>query len=193
MEHSTKLPIGYPHPPPQYTPNPVLLQPAAITQQPGKYWLYWFYNHCNYQVVTQWLQFFVQSACYTCSSESGGWATSNHDHLLQLPPQCVDTFRIWAKLKNALDGARTLRIWVSCHGLFCIKNVSLCFKKKKSFNSRLVPCALIPYCVESCQNGNHYCPNCGKFMGTYTNWMQLSIPMFFYWPTSWQTPFEVTS
>lgn len=53
MEHSTKPPpsAGYPHPypPPQYTANPVLLQPAAITQQPGKYSL----NASQFHVMTQ--------------------------------------------------------------------------------------------------------------------------------------------
>ncbi|CRL01124.1 CLUMA_CG014483, isoform A [Clunio marinus] len=27
-------------------------------------------------------------------------------------------------------------------------------------------CCLIPYCVDSCQNANHTCPNCGSFLGT---------------------------
>ncbi|XP_031622323.1 lipopolysaccharide-induced tumor necrosis factor-alpha factor homolog [Contarinia nasturtii] len=31
----------------------------------------------------------------------------------------------------------------------------------------LFPCAALPYCIESCQNGNHYCPACGAFVGTY--------------------------
>ncbi|GAB0100189.1 hypothetical protein DMENIID0001_161930 [Sergentomyia squamirostris] len=29
------------------------------------------------------------------------------------------------------------------------------------------PCAWIPYVMDSCKNGNHYCPNCGCFIGTY--------------------------
>lgn len=28
-------------------------------------------------------------------------------------------------------------------------------------------CCCIPYCMDSCQNGNHYCPSCGSFLGTY--------------------------
>lgn len=28
-------------------------------------------------------------------------------------------------------------------------------------------CCWMPYCMDSCRNGNHYCPNCGSFLGTY--------------------------
>ncbi|XP_049306920.1 lipopolysaccharide-induced tumor necrosis factor-alpha factor homolog [Bactrocera dorsalis] len=31
------------------------------------------------------------------------------------------------------------------------------------------PCVCVPYCMDSCQNANHYCPNCNAFIGTYTN------------------------
>ncbi|CAD7076765.1 unnamed protein product [Hermetia illucens] len=30
-------------------------------------------------------------------------------------------------------------------------------------------CACLPYCMDSCMNGNHYCSNCGAFIGTYSN------------------------
>ncbi|XP_044733001.1 lipopolysaccharide-induced tumor necrosis factor-alpha factor homolog [Chrysoperla carnea] len=29
------------------------------------------------------------------------------------------------------------------------------------------PCCCIPYCMDSCNNANHYCPNCGSFIGSY--------------------------
>ncbi|XP_055917056.1 lipopolysaccharide-induced tumor necrosis factor-alpha factor homolog isoform X4 [Eupeodes corollae] len=29
------------------------------------------------------------------------------------------------------------------------------------------PCVCLPYCMDSCQNANHYCPNCNAFIGTY--------------------------
>ncbi|KAK4877593.1 hypothetical protein RN001_010099 [Aquatica leii] len=29
------------------------------------------------------------------------------------------------------------------------------------------PCCLIPYCVDSCKSKNHYCGNCGAFIGSY--------------------------
>ena len=32
-----------------------------------------------------------------------------------------------------------------------------------------IPCCLIPYCSDSCQNQNHYCPSCQAFLGSYTN------------------------
>ncbi|KAI5641928.1 LITAF-like zinc ribbon domain-containing protein [Phthorimaea operculella] len=32
-----------------------------------------------------------------------------------------------------------------------------------------VPCCLIPYCMDSCKNIDHYCPNCSAFIGTYYN------------------------
>ncbi|XP_037951762.1 lipopolysaccharide-induced tumor necrosis factor-alpha factor homolog [Teleopsis dalmanni] len=28
-------------------------------------------------------------------------------------------------------------------------------------------CCLLPYCMNSCQNTNHYCPNCNAFIGCY--------------------------
>ncbi|XP_045492206.1 lipopolysaccharide-induced tumor necrosis factor-alpha factor homolog [Colias croceus] len=29
------------------------------------------------------------------------------------------------------------------------------------------PCACLPYCVESCNNADHYCPNCNSYVGSY--------------------------
>uniref|UniRef100_A0A0A9W1A7 LITAF domain-containing protein n=1 Tax=Lygus hesperus TaxID=30085 RepID=A0A0A9W1A7_LYGHE len=29
------------------------------------------------------------------------------------------------------------------------------------------PCFWLPYCCESCQAVNHYCPKCNHFLGTY--------------------------
>ncbi|KAI5641927.1 LITAF-like zinc ribbon domain-containing protein [Phthorimaea operculella] len=31
------------------------------------------------------------------------------------------------------------------------------------------PCVCVPYCMDSCQNADHYCPNCNSFLGTYQN------------------------
>ncbi|CAH0397309.1 unnamed protein product [Chilo suppressalis] len=29
------------------------------------------------------------------------------------------------------------------------------------------PCVCVPYCMDSCQNADHYCPNCNSYLGTY--------------------------
>ncbi|CAG9563523.1 unnamed protein product [Danaus chrysippus] len=29
------------------------------------------------------------------------------------------------------------------------------------------PCVCVPYCVDSCQNADHYCPSCNAYLGTY--------------------------
>ncbi|XP_028171761.1 lipopolysaccharide-induced tumor necrosis factor-alpha factor homolog [Ostrinia furnacalis] len=31
----------------------------------------------------------------------------------------------------------------------------------------LWPCVCIPYCMDSCQNADHYCPNCQAYLGSY--------------------------
>ncbi|XP_025153117.1 lipopolysaccharide-induced tumor necrosis factor-alpha factor homolog [Harpegnathos saltator] len=32
------------------------------------------------------------------------------------------------------------------------------------------PCCMIPYCIESCNNMDHYCPACHAYLGTYAPW-----------------------
>ncbi|KAJ0179227.1 hypothetical protein K1T71_004939 [Dendrolimus kikuchii] len=29
------------------------------------------------------------------------------------------------------------------------------------------PCVCIPYCMDSCNNAEHYCPNCNSYIGSY--------------------------
>ncbi|KAJ8726876.1 hypothetical protein PYW08_015273 [Mythimna loreyi] len=31
------------------------------------------------------------------------------------------------------------------------------------------PCVCLPYCIDSCQNADHYCPNCNAYIGSYTD------------------------
>lgn len=31
------------------------------------------------------------------------------------------------------------------------------------------PCVCLPYCLDSCHNADHYCPNCNAYIGSYTN------------------------
>lgn len=31
------------------------------------------------------------------------------------------------------------------------------------------PCVCIPYCTNSCQNAEHYCPNCSAYIGNYSS------------------------
>jgi len=33
------------------------------------------------------------------------------------------------------------------------------------------PCACVPYCMDSCKDTNHYCPNCNAYIGTYRDRM----------------------
>ena len=30
------------------------------------------------------------------------------------------------------------------------------------------PCVCVPYCMDSCQDASHYCPNCNAYIGTYS-------------------------
>ncbi|KAI4471050.1 lipopolysaccharide-induced tumor necrosis factor-alpha factor [Holotrichia oblita] len=32
------------------------------------------------------------------------------------------------------------------------------------------PCCLLPYCMNSCKNTYHYCPNCSTYLGMYRPW-----------------------
>ncbi|XP_041973083.1 lipopolysaccharide-induced tumor necrosis factor-alpha factor homolog [Aricia agestis] len=29
------------------------------------------------------------------------------------------------------------------------------------------PCVCLPYCMDSCNNADHYCPNCDSYIGSY--------------------------
>ncbi|XP_068628057.1 lipopolysaccharide-induced tumor necrosis factor-alpha factor homolog [Battus philenor] len=31
------------------------------------------------------------------------------------------------------------------------------------------PCACLPYCMDACNNADHYCTNCGTYIGSYIN------------------------
>ncbi|XP_034479230.1 lipopolysaccharide-induced tumor necrosis factor-alpha factor homolog [Drosophila innubila] len=31
------------------------------------------------------------------------------------------------------------------------------------------PCVCLPYCMDSCQNSDHYCPRCNSYIGTFQN------------------------
>ncbi|XP_014477185.1 PREDICTED: lipopolysaccharide-induced tumor necrosis factor-alpha factor homolog isoform X2 [Dinoponera quadriceps] len=32
------------------------------------------------------------------------------------------------------------------------------------------PCCMLPYCIDSCNNTDHYCPLCHAHLGTYAPW-----------------------
>ncbi|KAL0103613.1 hypothetical protein PUN28_017708 [Cardiocondyla obscurior] len=38
------------------------------------------------------------------------------------------------------------------------------------FLLRCWPCCMIPCCIDSCNNTDHYCPICRGYLGTYTPW-----------------------
>nr|CAD7434769.1 unnamed protein product [Timema monikensis] len=63
----------------------------------------------------------------------------------------------------------------SCHhsmlALRCNTVLHRLLQKHEPLLSKLrcCPCALIPYCTDSCKNINHYCPSCGAFLGTHQN------------------------
>ncbi|XP_036220774.2 lipopolysaccharide-induced tumor necrosis factor-alpha factor isoform X1 [Bactrocera oleae] len=62
---------------------------------------------------------------------------------------------------RCLQRVRTLVVYEPTHGRLCMSICALlciCW-----------PCVCVPYCMDSCQNANHYCPNCNAFIGTYTN------------------------
>ncbi|KAJ8724899.1 hypothetical protein PYW07_015857 [Mythimna separata] len=31
------------------------------------------------------------------------------------------------------------------------------------------PCVFIPYCMDTCRNADHYCPNCNSYIGSYVH------------------------
>ncbi|CAH2063516.1 unnamed protein product, partial [Iphiclides podalirius] len=59
----------------------------------------------------------------------------------------------------------------------CNNQITTTVKRKPSMKTHLfavllcgfgcLPCVFIPYCVESCNNLEHYCPNCNSYVGSY--------------------------
>lgn len=35
---------------------------------------------------------------------------------------------------------------------------------------RLWCCVCVPYCIDSCQKADHYCPNCSSYLGSNKHW-----------------------
>lgn len=61
-------------------------------------------------------------------------------------PSCHD--QVWTKVET--KATSKTHLWALC--LFCC----LCW-----------PLVCVPYCMTSCNNSCHYCPNCGAFIGEY--------------------------
>lgn len=188
MENNT----GYPHPPPEYTQNPPpqytanpvpVLQPPVITQQPGnissKKWTLcdgmchgfsFIYIDSIYQCPLL-FSISISSASRACPHATNCRSYADYGRLLELSSKCVDTIGIWGDHANTLDGVDLLHIWVNESMNVLVREELFTIKYLWIFFS-LIPCAIMPYCMTSCQNGNHYCPNCGSFVGTYTQWTQ---------------------
>ncbi|CAA9997534.1 unnamed protein product [Nesidiocoris tenuis] len=64
----------------------------------------------------------------------------------------------------------------SCVCPHCHSNVQTKVKREATTKTHLFallicllfcPCFWLPYCCDSCQATNHYCPNCNNFLGKY--------------------------
>ncbi|XP_063616092.1 lipopolysaccharide-induced tumor necrosis factor-alpha factor homolog [Cydia splendana] len=59
----------------------------------------------------------------------------------------------------------------------CNQNIVTRVERKASTRTHIIaallciflcwPCVCVPYCMDSCLNTDHYCTNCGAFIGTY--------------------------
>ncbi|XP_026313853.1 lipopolysaccharide-induced tumor necrosis factor-alpha factor homolog [Hyposmocoma kahamanoa] len=50
---------------------------------------------------------------------------------------------------NPTTKTHLMALFLCCFGLWC--------------------CVCLPYCMDSCQNADHYCPNCNAFIGVYSS------------------------
>lgn len=169
---------GYPYPPPQYTPqaNPPQYglnvnpqpppqphlqfqpQPAIISQPHG--------NH--HWIIIQILCFLFHLICSIFSSSCDPshprcWTDTNIGSLPIMSPKCSNQIGIWTYNTNSLICAWIVFVAVC----FFTPNLQFWVLFWLQIFSRCYLCCCIPYCMDSCQNGNHYCPNCGTFIGTY--------------------------
>ncbi|KAK9509468.1 hypothetical protein O3M35_006779 [Rhynocoris fuscipes] len=58
----------------------------------------------------------------------------------------------------------------------CHTNINSSVRKESTTKTHLFalllciiccPLVCLPYCIDSCQASNHYCPKCGAYLGTY--------------------------
>ncbi|CAH1635088.1 unnamed protein product [Spodoptera littoralis] len=52
------------------------------------------------------------------------------------------------------------------------------------------PCVCVPYCVDSCQNADHYCPNCNSYLVYFHKIARIDLEDY-QAPISTQTPWLV--
>lgn len=65
----------------------------------------------------------------------------------------------------------------TCTCPYCSHLVSTSVKSRATMKTHVMACVLCsimawcccfcPYCMDSCQDRNHYCPNCNNYLGSY--------------------------
>ncbi|KAG6448058.1 hypothetical protein O3G_MSEX005316, partial [Manduca sexta] len=91
----------------------------------------------------------------------------------ELEYSVFNTFKFYSKMNIAPVGPKSTNIVCpSCHATVMTK-----VEHKSTTKTHIIalflclflcwPCVCVPYCMDSCQNANHYCPNCNSYLGTY--------------------------
>ncbi|XP_018336797.1 lipopolysaccharide-induced tumor necrosis factor-alpha factor homolog [Agrilus planipennis] len=90
------------------------------------------------------------------------------------PPTHATTVIVTAPPPGPFGPGSKVMVCPYCHSQISTKVVTEATTKTHLFALLLClfvcwPCVCLPYCMDSCQNQNHYCPNCNAFLGAYDN------------------------